>query len=108
VVGTGTRVLEISGCLSEDQSNQLVGGEDAEAQARQCLKNLDAILTAAGATRNDIVRIGVYLIDMDDRPAVARAREEYFGDHKPAATLVAVSALVLPEFRVEIEATVVF
>jgi 2-iminobutanoate/2-iminopropanoate deaminase len=108
VIGTGTRVLEISGALAEDEDNEPVGGEDAEAQARQCLRNLDAILKAAGATKEDIVRIGVYLTDMADRPAVARAREEYFGDHKPAATLVAVKALVLPEFKVEIEATVVF
>ena len=54
------------------------------------------------------MRVGIYLTDMADRAAVARARTEYFGDHKPAATLVEVSALVAPELRVEIEATAVF
>jgi reactive intermediate/imine deaminase len=108
ILATGTRVLEISGQLAEDADGNLVGGDDAEAQARQCLQNIDAVLKAAGAGVTDIVRIGVFLTDMADRPAVARAREEYFGDHKPAATLFAVKALVLPELKVEIEATVVF
>ena len=52
----------------------------------------------------DIVRIGVFLTDMADRPAVAAARVKYFGDHRPTATLVEVSALVTPQLKVEIEA----
>lgn len=108
VLATGTRILEISGALADGPDGSSVGGDDAEEQARQCLRNVDGILRAAGAKKTDIVRIGVYLTDMADRAAVARAREEYFGDHKPAATLVAVKSLVLPEFKVEIEATVVF
>jgi 2-iminobutanoate/2-iminopropanoate deaminase len=108
ILATGTRVLEISGALAEGPDGSPVAGGDAEAQARQCLQNIDGVLRAAGATKDDIVRIGVYLTDMADRAAVARARVEYFGDHKPAATLVAVKALVLPEFKVEIEATAIF
>lgn len=108
ILATGTRILEISGALAEGPDGQPVRDADAEAQARQCLQNIDGILHAAGASKDDIVRIGVFLTDMADRPAVARAREEYFGSHRPAATLVAVKALVLPEFRVEIEATAVF
>jgi enamine deaminase RidA (YjgF/YER057c/UK114 family) len=108
ILATGTRILEISGALADGPDGSLVGGDDAEEQARQCLRNIDGLLEAAGAKKTDIVRIGVFLTDMADRPAVARAREEYFGDHKPAATLVAVKSLVLPEFKVEIEATVVF
>jgi len=108
VLCTGTRILEVSGALAEGPDGSPVGGDDAEEQARQCLRNIDGILRAAGAKKTDIARIGVYLTDMADRAAVARAREEYFGDHKPAATLVAVKSLVLPAFKVEIEATVVF
>ena len=108
ILATGTRVLEISGALAEGPDGSPVGSDDVEEQARQCLRNIDGVVRAAGATKDDIIRIGVYLTDMADRPAVARAREAYFGDHKPAATLIAVKALVLPEFRVEIEATAVF
>ena len=108
ILATGTRILEISGALAEGPDGAPLAEGDAEAQARQCLRNIDGVLKAAGATKDDIVRIGVFLTDMADRPAVARAREEYFGAHKPAATLVAVQALVLPEFKVEIEATAIF
>jgi enamine deaminase RidA (YjgF/YER057c/UK114 family) len=45
---------------------------------------------------------------MADRAEVAKARIEYFGDHRPAATLVQITALVTPELKVEIEATAVF
>jgi enamine deaminase RidA (YjgF/YER057c/UK114 family) len=101
VLATGSRVLTISGQIAE-------GGGDAEEQARQCLQNLDALLRAAGAAREDVVRVGIFLTDMADRAAVARARVEYFGEHRPAATLVEVSSLVSPELKVEIEATAIF
>ncbi len=54
------------------------------------------------------MRVGVYLTDMADRAGVARARVEYFGDHRPAATLVEIAALLTPELTVEIEATAIF
>jgi enamine deaminase RidA (YjgF/YER057c/UK114 family) len=82
--------------------------DDPEAQARQCLENIDLILREAGATVADIAKIGVFVTDITHRSAVARARSDYFGDHRPASTMFAVSALVSPEFLVEIEATVVF
>lgn len=99
-LATGTRILSVSGQVAE--------GADAEEQAQKCLRAIDGLLAAAGATRTDVVRIGVFLTDMADRAAVARARSEYFGDHKPASTLVEVSGLVSPDLKVEIEATAVF
>ena len=108
VLADGARVQTISGQIADATDGEIVGVGDAEEQARQCLRNIDALLEAAGAARTDIVRIGVYLTDMGDRAAVARARAEYFGDHKPASTLVEVSGLVAPELKVEIEATAIF
>jgi enamine deaminase RidA (YjgF/YER057c/UK114 family) len=108
VLATGTRVLSISGQIADGADGQIVGGDDAGEQARQALRNLDALLVAAGARRTDIVKISVFLTDISDRAAVAAARTEYFGDHKPAATLFAVSGLVTPQLRVEIEATAIF
>jgi 2-iminobutanoate/2-iminopropanoate deaminase len=107
-VAEGARILSLSGQIAQDKEGRLVGGESAEAQARQCLRNLGALLEAAGARREDVVRVTVFLTDVADRAAVARAREEFFGEHRPAATLVEVSALVAPEYRVEIEATAVY
>ena len=107
-LATGTRVLTISGQIADEPGGSIVGGSDAEEQARQCLRNIDGLLRAAGATREDVVRVGVFLTDIDDRAAVGRARVEYFGNHKPASTLFEVSRLVSPELKVEIEATAIF
>jgi 2-iminobutanoate/2-iminopropanoate deaminase len=108
VLATGTQVLSISGQVADGPDGQLVGGDDAGLQARQALANIDALLEAAGASKTDVVKVGVYLTDMADRAAVGEARVEYFGDHKPAATLFAVAGLVSPELKVEIEVTAVF
>ena len=63
-------MLTISGALAEDENGDVVGSDDPEAQARQCLKNIDTILRSVGATKDDIVRIGVFLTSMADRSAV--------------------------------------
>jgi 2-iminobutanoate/2-iminopropanoate deaminase len=108
VLASGSRVLSISGQIADNASGQIVGGDDAGEQARQALRNIDALLVAAGAKRTDVVKVSVFLTDMNDRAAVAAARAEFFGDHKPAATLFAVSALVTERLKVEIEATAIF
>jgi reactive intermediate/imine deaminase len=107
-LATGTRVLNISGQIAGNPDGTVVGGEDAYEQARECLRRMDELLQAAGATTTDVVRVGIFLTDIADRPAVAKARVEYFGEHRPAATLVEISALVTPELKVEIEATAIF
>jgi 2-iminobutanoate/2-iminopropanoate deaminase len=107
ILATGTRILSISGQIGDGPDGTIVDG-DAGEQARQALRNLDALLTAAGAQRSDVVKFTIFLTDIPDRAAVAAARAEFFGDHKPAATLVGVADLVLPELKVEIEATAIF
>ena len=108
ILASGSQVLNISGQIADAPDGSIAGLGDAEEQARQCLRNLDGLLRAAGASRTDVVKIGVFLTDIADRAAVARARTEFFGDHKPAATLFQVGALVLPELKVEIDAVAVF
>jgi 2-iminobutanoate/2-iminopropanoate deaminase len=107
-LATGARVLTISGQIADGSDGSVVGGDDVEEQARQCLRNIDALLRSAGATKDDVVKVGVFLTDIADRAAVARARIEYFGDHKSASTLFEVSRLAAPELKVEIEATAIF
>ena len=108
VMATGTRVLSISGQIADGPSGEIVGGDDAGEQARQALRNIDALLVAAGATRADVVKISVCVTEFADRAGVAAARMEFFGDHKPAATLFRVAGLVTPQLKVEIEATAIF
>jgi enamine deaminase RidA (YjgF/YER057c/UK114 family) len=71
------------------------------------LSHLDTCLKSVGAGAEHVVKVTVYLTDIDDRPRINPARQRYFGEHRPASTLVEVSALVLPELKVEIEAQAV-
>ena len=96
--------LYVSGMLPFDANGDLVGAGDVARQTEQVLDNVGDVLRAAGATFDDVVRVGVYLLNMADRPAVNTVRRRYFGDARPAATLVEVSALAIPDALVEIEA----
>ena len=77
--------------------------ESLEAQTEQSLKNIDAILTAAGYARADVVKTTVFIRSMKDFGTVNRIYEAYFGEHKPARSCVEVSALP-KDGLVEIEA----
>ena len=96
-------LLFVSGCVPVDVDGRLVGG-DVVAQARQVFANVGAILGAGGATFADVVKVTVYLIDIDDRARINPVREEVFGDTRPASTLVEVSALAIPGAKLEVEA----
>lgn len=106
VVRAGTLVF-VSGHVAVGSDGQVVGVDDPEAQAVQVLESLGASLRATGAGFADVAKVTVYLTDMAHREAVARVRERYFGDAKPASTLVEVSALVHPDLLLEIEAIAV-
>jgi 2-iminobutanoate/2-iminopropanoate deaminase len=62
------------------------------------------VLAAAGAKPSDVVKVTVYLLDIDDRPRINPVRQEFFGSSRPASTLVEVSRLAVAGARVEIEA----
>jgi 2-iminobutanoate/2-iminopropanoate deaminase len=81
--------------------------EDVGHQMEIALASIDACLKAAGAGAEHVVKVNVYLTDINDRAKVNPARQRYFGEHRPASTLVGVTALVLPGAKVEIEATAV-
>jgi 2-iminobutanoate/2-iminopropanoate deaminase len=96
--------LYVSGMLPVDADGQLVGAGDPIRQTEQVLDNVAAVLRAAGAGFEDVVRVGVFLRDIADRERVNSVRRRYFGDARPASTLVEVSALAVPGALVEIEA----
>jgi len=81
--------------------------DDVVAQFQICIANLDACLKAVGAGAEHVVKVVVYLTDVADRTRINPIRQRYFGVHRPASTLVEVSALVLPALKVEIEAQAV-
>ena len=100
-------LLFVSGCVSVDAAGSVVGVGDVVAQARQVFENIRLCLAAAGATFADVIKVTTFLTDIDDRAAINVVRQEVFGHARPASTLVEVSALVLPEFLIEIEAIAV-
>ena len=97
-------LLFISGLVGVDGRGALVGGDDVAAQARQVFENMRAVLDEAGARFEDVVKVTVYLTDVDDRPKINPVRQEVFGAARPASTLVEVSRLAVPGAKVEIEA----
>ncbi|MGN6792709.1 MAG: RidA family protein [Streptosporangiaceae bacterium] len=104
VVFSGPMVV-VSGQVPADADGRLVGQDDPAAQIRQVFENLAAALAAAGATMDQVVKLTVFLTDLADLPDFRRIRDEYVStEHPPASSLVQVSALVNPAFRVEVEA----
>jgi enamine deaminase RidA (YjgF/YER057c/UK114 family) len=97
----------VSGTTATDDQGNVVGRGDPEAQARFILEKIERALEAAGASLSDVVRTRVYVTNADDWEAVGRAHAAYFGEIRPANTLVEVSRLVGPDYLVEIEADAV-
>ena len=77
---------------------------DVVEQFEVAMNNLDGALRATGGRPENIVKVQVFLIDVNDREKINPIRQAYFGEHRPASTLVGVPALVSPELKVEIEA----
>jgi 2-iminobutanoate/2-iminopropanoate deaminase len=97
-------LLFVSGCVAVDESGTVVGIGDVVAQARQVFTNIGLVLAAAGAGFGDIAKVTIFLTNVDDRARINPVREEFFGEARPASTLVEVSRLVMPEFLIEVEA----
>jgi 2-iminobutanoate/2-iminopropanoate deaminase len=93
----------VSGCVAVDGRGDLIGGDDSAAQTRQVLENLTAILSAAGTSLANVLKMTVYLTDINDRPKINPVRQEFFGEVRPASTLIEISRLAIPGAKVEID-----
>jgi 2-iminobutanoate/2-iminopropanoate deaminase len=96
-------LLFVSGRIGIDPSSQTVPSDVAE-QARLAFTHIGQILSAAGAAFADVLKVTVFLTDINDRPKINPVRREFFGEYRPASTLVEVSHLARPEAKVEVEA----
>ncbi len=99
--------IYVSGTTAIDESGQITGVGDAYAQAIQALKNIEKALAAAGVSLDHVVQTRIYLTDIGRADEVARAHLEFFGNVKPAATMIEVQRLVDQRMLVEIEAVAI-
>ncbi len=104
-VPAGLRLIVTSGQLGLAADGSVP--ESVEAQAEICFANIDAILRAAGAGREAVVRINAYVTDRAYMAGYMAARDAWLADvdRLPASTLVIVSGFTRPDFRVEVEVT---
>jgi enamine deaminase RidA (YjgF/YER057c/UK114 family) len=93
----------VSGTTAVDESGTTVGGASPYAQAKFIFEKIGRALQQAGSSLQDVVRVRTFVVDIARWEEVARAQGEVFADVRPAATLVAVNALVRPDLLVEIE-----
>ena len=110
VIAAGRKMVFISGQTACDARKNIVGGDSVFEQARQAFRNLETAMEAAGGTLKDVVALRIYVVDYqaESGTAVGTALREFFSpENPPASTWIGVSALAVPEFLIEIEATAV-
>ena len=97
------RLVFVSGQGATDSVTGKLAGTDVAIQTEQCLRNLEAILEAAGSSLQHVLRCGVFLLDITEFPQMNAVYSRMFGDHRPARTTIQAAALPGEGLRVEID-----
>jgi reactive intermediate/imine deaminase len=106
-VPPGGRLVFCAGAVALDAEGKVVAEGDIVGQTRQVMENLRMALAAAGATFDDVVKVTNFVLDVNDWRQVLPVRAEYLKEPYPASSFVEVSALMVPELLIEIEAVAV-
>lgn len=101
-VRVGNQIF-VTGTTATDPEGRVVGAGDAYRQAVQIFRNIEAVLKRAGAGMKDVVRTRMFVTDISRWQEIGRAHAEFFGEIRPAATMVEVSRLIDPDMLLEVE-----
>ena len=97
-------VIAVSGTAPLGPDGRTVGVGDAGAQARRCLEIIAGALEKAGGSLQEVVRTRTLLVRIEDWEAVAKVHGQFFGEIRPANTIMQVSRFIDPDWLVEFEA----
>jgi reactive intermediate/imine deaminase len=107
VIEARGKLVFISGMTSRKADGTIAGIGDIEVQTRQVCENLKAAVEAAGGTLDDIVRVDVYVRNMEHFDQIHKVRREYFKAPAPASTMVEICKMTSPDYLIEINAIAV-
>jgi len=108
VVEPEGRRVHISGQVAWDKQRNIIGINDAGAQTKYAIENIEHILTSLGGKLENVISVNVFYVNQDDYKAICDARQEAFHlEDGPASTAVRVAGLVQEELLVEISAIAV-
>ena len=105
-VRTGSQI-HVSGTTATDEDGDVVGEGDPYEQTKQALSNIEDALVEADASLEDVVRTRMFVTDIDDWETIGEAHGEYFGEIRPATSMLEVNRLISPGLLIEIEAVAV-
>jgi len=100
-------VIEVTGTVASGEDGKVVGKDDAYAQTKYIYQKIESVLSRAGATMKDVVRVRMFVTDISRWQEYGKAHSEFFKEIKPCNTMVEVRALIEPDYLIEIEATAI-
>jgi len=101
------KLVFISGMTARKPDGSIAGIGDIEVQTKQVCENIKGAVEAAGGTMDDVVRVDVYVRNIEHFEKIHKVRREYFKTPPPASTMVEVTKMVSPEYLIEINAIAV-
>ena len=99
--------IEVTGTVASGEDGKVVGKGDPYIQTKYIYQKIEKVLQQAGATMKDVVRVRMFVTDISQWQEYGKAHSEFFKDIKPCNTMVEVSALIEPDYMIEIEATAI-
>jgi enamine deaminase RidA (YjgF/YER057c/UK114 family) len=100
-------IIEVTGTVASGDDGRVVGKNDAYTQTKYIYQKIEKFLQKAGAEMKDVVRVRMFVTDISRWQEYGKAHSEFFKDIKPCNTMVQISALIEPDYLIEIEATAV-